>query len=273
MKSMSSESPDRTIWPICLSCIRGQHTRASLTKTNRSGGRLYPWRHQTCDLGTLIELWSMCLLTGRNTPSDENWPELNAWNKALNICFCSSFSTVWRNREAIYNSPDLEQQCRLFGWYPMKTRAKNEKRIFTSGTQGIKIANYFFSAPTKPPPQIIWTVTFHFAFLSHWVPPRSFVSHMWSGVRLSERSSCGILPSRTLGHNALLLMTVARIKACDVSAGVLHWWESGSWSPGAPGPTGRHSPKIKKVQKKKEKKGIVFYTDIFLWPEAQNIRF
>lgn len=60
--------PDQSV-----SGIRGQLTRASLTKTNRSGGRLYPWRHQTCDLGTLIELWSMHLLTGRNILSDENW--------------------------------------------------------------------------------------------------------------------------------------------------------------------------------------------------------
>lgn len=244
MKSMSSESPDRTIWPICLSCIRGQHARASLTKTNRSGGRLYPWRRQTCDLGTLIELWSMRLLTGRNTPSDENWPELNARNKALNICFCSSFSTVCRNREAIYNRPDPEQAASPFLLISNKNKTKKKtKRGFPPAEhKGLKSLIIFSVLPQSPPPQIIWTVTFHFAFLTHWVPSHSFVSHMWSDVRLSERSSCGILPSRTLGHNALLLMTVARIKACDVSAGVLHWWESGSWSPGAPGLTGKTQP-------------------------------
>lgn len=150
MKSMSSESPDRTIWPICLSCIRGQHTRASLTKTNRSGGRLYPWRHQTCDLGTLIELWSMRLLTGRNTASDENWPELNAWNKALNICFCSSFSTVCRNREAIYNSLDPEQQCRLFGWYPIKTRPKTKRGFSPAEHKGLKSLIIFSVLPQSP---------------------------------------------------------------------------------------------------------------------------
>lgn len=105
---------------------------------------------------------------------------------------------------------------------------------------------------------MLWTVTFHFEFFTREVLSHSFVSHMWSDVRLSEPSACAILPSRTLGHNTLLLMTVARIKACDVSAGVLHWWEFGSWSR-AWGPTGKQGPV-----------SVVFYTSISLWFEAQN---
>lgn len=105
------------------------------------------------------------------------------------------------------------------------------------------------------------TVTFHFDFLTREVLSHSFVSHMWSNVRLSEGSGCAILPSRTLGHNALLLMTVARIKACDVSAGVPHWWEFGSWSR-AGGPTGKYSQEKKKAD----------FTATLVRFEAQNAR-
>lgn len=107
------------------------------------------------------------------------------------------------------------------------------------------------------------TVTFHFDFLAREVLSHSSVSHMWSDVRLSEGSGCAILPSRTLGHNALLLMTVARIKACDVSAGVLHWWEFGSWSR-ARGPTGKYSQERKRKKKKSD------FTATLLRFEAQT---
>lgn len=65
-----------------LSFVSHSIKRKPLTKTNRSRRLLYEWRHEMHDLGTLIELWSMCLLTEWNTQGDEETlGKLKGWRR------------------------------------------------------------------------------------------------------------------------------------------------------------------------------------------------
>lgn len=187
-------------------------------------------------------------MTPPNTrPWDFNWTAIHApahWKKRaiglkggskdLKVCFSSSFPTISGQQKLVIIIWTWSSSGGL--WAGEKDIATKNTRVIDSRAQGIK--SLIISMVCPPPPNV--TDGNSLFWFPREVLTHSFVSHMWSNVRLSEGSGCAILPSRTLGHNTLLLMTVARIKACDVSAGVLHWWEFGSWS-GARGPTVKYS--------------------------------
>lgn len=84
------------------------------------------------------------------------------------------------------------------------------QRLLDSIMEGIKHNNYLSTTHTDHTTNYMDTVIFDFHFLTHHF--LTSTSLMWSNFRVSEQSKFSLLPSRTLGHNALLLMIVARTK-------------------------------------------------------------
>lgn len=78
-----------------------------------------------------------------------NLAELKGWNKALNICFCSSFSTISGMEKPFITVWTLSSSV-AFWLISNKKKIKNKNRVFTSREQGLKSLIFFSMFPHNP---------------------------------------------------------------------------------------------------------------------------
>lgn len=113
-----------------------------------------------------------------------------------------------------------------------------QHRLLDGIMEGIKYNNYHL--PTQSRHKLYGRCNRSLLFLSRTIFSHTSTLLMWSNFRVSEQASGSrftFLPSRTLGHNTLLLMIVARIKLVTSQLETCTDGNFGSWLAAAPGPS------------------------------------